>query len=285
MSAVEHIGGFARFALNDVGRDFVVGDLHGCLEDLEKAMAAVQFNTQVDRLFSVGDLVDRGPHSMELLELHESSDWFHAVRGNHDMITAWVAQQVIDRLYAEDDVRLGAEERMHIDTMDAQWIVEVVDQIREGKRHPKELTTLLSPASWPLAIEVETQDGPIALLHADPCASHWPEVVARLSTDRIDERDVDAVVWGRQGILKAWKKIGRNGKPNAGITMADIQIPGIHCLYSGHTPVDNPPFRVGNRAWIDSGAIFGCGEITLHRVHEPPMANRPAENPSQSLAS
>lgn len=69
--------------LNTKGRDFVVGDIHGAVSRVTRLMDHVKFQTETDRLISVGDLVDRGPNSLEALELLEN-DWFHAVMGNHE---------------------------------------------------------------------------------------------------------------------------------------------------------------------------------------------------------
>ncbi len=48
--------------LNQAGRDFVVGDVHGCFRTLECALLEIEFDPSRDRLFGVGDLVNRGPH-------------------------------------------------------------------------------------------------------------------------------------------------------------------------------------------------------------------------------
>ena len=74
---------FRRFARNAAGRDFVVGDIHGMFPALRQLLARVAFDEECDRLFSVGDLIDRGPHSREALEWF-AKPWFHAVRGNHE---------------------------------------------------------------------------------------------------------------------------------------------------------------------------------------------------------
>ena len=50
------------------GRDWVVGDVHGCFTTLREALLAIDFEHGRDRLFSVGDLIDRGPNSIEALE-------------------------------------------------------------------------------------------------------------------------------------------------------------------------------------------------------------------------
>ena len=52
---------------NPCGRDLVVGDVHGCFRTLDRALTELRFDTDSDRLFGVGDLVDRGPHSAEAL--------------------------------------------------------------------------------------------------------------------------------------------------------------------------------------------------------------------------
>ena len=56
-----------RFPLNARGREFAVGDIHGHFSRLDAALAAVRFAPDRDRWFSVGDLVDRGPESRDVL--------------------------------------------------------------------------------------------------------------------------------------------------------------------------------------------------------------------------
>jgi serine/threonine protein phosphatase 1 len=57
-----------RFVLNATGRDFAVGDIHGCFSALEAALRHVGFSPDSDRLFSVGDLVDRGSESDQVVD-------------------------------------------------------------------------------------------------------------------------------------------------------------------------------------------------------------------------
>ena len=70
---------------NTQGRDFIVGDLHGCLSQLHSLLTHVRFDPARDRLFSVGDLADRGPDSPGVLALMREP-WFYPVFGNHDMM-------------------------------------------------------------------------------------------------------------------------------------------------------------------------------------------------------
>src|ERR1700694_5103865 len=74
-----------HFTENKAGKDYCVGDIHGCFTLLQKKLDEIGFNETKDRLFSVGDLVDRGPESKECLDWL-SKPWFHAVRGNHEQM-------------------------------------------------------------------------------------------------------------------------------------------------------------------------------------------------------
>ena len=50
-----------HFTINKIGKDYVVGDIHGMFKALYKNLESMNFNFKTDRLFSVGDLCDRGP--------------------------------------------------------------------------------------------------------------------------------------------------------------------------------------------------------------------------------
>ena len=48
---------------------YLVGDLQGCCDPLERLLASVGFSASRDRLYVLGDLVNRGPCSLEVLRL------------------------------------------------------------------------------------------------------------------------------------------------------------------------------------------------------------------------
>jgi serine/threonine protein phosphatase 1 len=68
---------------NSLGNDYIVGDLHGMFDELLVLLDHIGFNSN-DRLFSVGDLVDRGPKSIELLREFRIRDNWYFVKGNHE---------------------------------------------------------------------------------------------------------------------------------------------------------------------------------------------------------
>ena len=65
-------------------RTIVVGDLHGCYDELEDLLEAVNFGDN-DRLICVGDLITKGPKSREVLERFMTEPRFSSVIGNHDL--------------------------------------------------------------------------------------------------------------------------------------------------------------------------------------------------------
>ncbi|HEV7474789.1 MAG TPA: metallophosphoesterase [Pyrinomonadaceae bacterium] len=66
------------------GRTIVVGDIHGCYDELEDMLAKLNFAAD-DRLISVGDLITKGPKSREVLDKFMTEPRFSAVIGNHDL--------------------------------------------------------------------------------------------------------------------------------------------------------------------------------------------------------
>ncbi|HZN54116.1 MAG TPA: metallophosphoesterase [Candidatus Polarisedimenticolaceae bacterium] len=82
---------------------WVVGDIHGCARELEDLLETIRFDAGRDELWSVGDLVNTGPDSLETLRIWRDAGG-RAVVGNHDIYALLVrsrrAPRRSDRLEA-----------------------------------------------------------------------------------------------------------------------------------------------------------------------------------------
>src|SRR5438128_1134687 len=135
-----------HFPLNEEGRDFAIGDLHGYYRVLDKVLEDVNFDKTKDRLFSVGDLVDRGPHSIEFSDYIFQS-WFHAVRGNH-------CQMVLQNHDNQYRVQNGGA-----------WFVNEWEDSR------REIRSLIG--QLPVAIDAQTKHCLVGIVHANVPGDNW----------------------------------------------------------------------------------------------------------------
>lgn len=166
-----------KFGANHEGRDFIIGDLHGMYDLLMKSLNGVNFNRVVDRCFSCGDLIDRGPDSEKCLTLIQEQ-WFHCVRGNHEDCLIEIARNPSSALMADWLLNGG---RWHLNVSCSQM-----------KRYADELDRL------PFIIEIVKTNGQrVAVCHAEYPLNIWdPERI------EADASLTHAVQWSRAKVQK-----------------------------------------------------------------------------------
>lgn len=207
---------YLQFPKNTEGIDYCVGDIHGCFSRLGEFLRAINFDSKVDRLFSVGDLCDRGPESDKVMEWLDKS-WFHPVSGNHE-------QLLID---ASDPYNSSAE--VCLFQNGGQWYFQ-----QPGDRQ-KEISFAFS--CLPIMIEVVVGDKLFGIVHSDVVGNDWNKTREELVYDEI--RTKNSVQWDRNRQNFEDKSI----------------VEGVDYLLVGHTPVEHATV-LGNVINLDSGAVF-----------------------------
>lgn len=213
-----------------MSRTFVCGDIHGAYDKLMAALERVGFDREKDKLYALGDLVDRGPKSYAVLKLLEEP-WFESIKGNHELMV---------------EANYLGEDRYEMHKMNGGGWFDNLDQTE--KDHCYALVKDL-----PIAVTLETPSGRrVGLVHAEIPGNDWDEFEEMLASESFAQAEAAGAtaLWGRTKI-KACQN--RGPKPPA--------IRNIDVVYMGHTPTDKP-FAHENMRWIDTGACFG-GELTL----------------------
>lgn len=217
-----------RFTRNTDGRDLFIGDIHGCFRKARAALNAVGFNPDSgDRLFSVGDLVDRGPESADVLAWLDQP-WFFPVQGNHeDMAICWG--------------RPGC-------TMDAGLYALNGGAWNIAHTHPERVVYSDALVALPLAIEVETAAGLVGIVHADCPFVSWQAFTGALESPELMHAQRKAV---REAAL--WSRARIEAEDPSGVA-------GVLAVVVGHTPQEAPRW-LGNVLYLDTAAWYRNGAL------------------------
>ena len=212
---------------NEVGRDFVVGDIHGHFELLELLLGEIAFNKECDRVISVGDLIDRGPESEKALDYWQQP-WFFAVRGNHEAMLLGAQSNYFSRVY-----------QLWMDN-GGEWAENASEALLN------EMANCIS--QLPYVISVETQLGVVGIAHADVPITSWAKLLQKLDKDKLRDKELEKLLWSRATFKQyLFNPINE-----------EYLIKGVRKLYLGHNIVSYPSLY-GNIMFIDTGAYrTGC---------------------------
>lgn len=170
-------------SLCDDQRVFIVGDLDGNLRQLENALERVNFDSTVDQLVSLGDVIDRGDDSVELLSYLKKLGAL-MVLGNHEHI-------MIESIIGSDEEAEGVWNKNG-----GQWHKLISDK------------SLISHCQWlleqPLSLVIDYRRHKIGLSHTLPTAWDWQN----LPTDK--SKVVAALLWDRE-LFKRGKGLVNHG--------------------------------------------------------------------------
>lgn len=217
---------------NTVGKDYIIGDIHGAFSDVTKELNSLGFDYSKDRLISVGDIIDRGAES-NLVTDWLKEPWFHPVLGNHELMCIdffrgfWSTGTYIHN---------GGE-----------WFINL------NKERQYEIVNALS--KLPLAITIECEDGTkVGVVHADCPGADWDSFTCLIeSTDfNLDCREAETAVWSRSRITMRRK----------------TKVKNVDWVVVGHTTVEEVK-KLGNVIFIDTAWYTpDVGKFTVLDVNE-----------------
>lgn len=264
MQAEEHPSEFSRrHVVGDIahavlevphnmhGRDFVVGDLHGAFDFLREALSRVRFDATRDRLFFVGDLVNRGQQSAEAGYWLEMPNVFSS-RGNHDQsfidLRALKRGELlnppkeIQRKHSPNDREYGA-------------LRDMIERWAQGT--PEHTLARIESAmrKLPLAIEIagrHPDDPPCVIIHSDiPGGLLWADFKQELNQLTTFATYFALFDRGRQS--SALSKMAEPLEPIAPDPVEDVdRVFCGHTTYIGYAE----DARLENIINLDTGAVF-----------------------------
>lgn len=212
-----------KFSKNEIGTDYVVGDIHGCFTALKRHLNSIGFDFSKDRLFSVGDLVDRGPES-ELAIDWIGCEWFHPVLGNHDdYVVRYKTVDLDNRAYNG-----------------GSWFQSLLDC---DKQAFSDAFSML-----PIVIQVDTGDGIIGIVHADPVVKEWSQIEGFAAKNWSNK---NSLMWSRNRV--------KNGDKST--------VSGVSAVVCGHTPMASIE-TLGNVVHIDTAGWHKNGFFSVVKLTE-----------------
>ncbi|MBJ9902058.1 metallophosphoesterase [Acinetobacter bereziniae] len=207
------------------GKLYAVGDIHGCYNLLMNRLNEIGFDFENDLLVAVGDLVDRGIQNHECVDLL-NEDWFTSVRGNHEDLCIWGAEN-------------NAAVKCHIDN-GGEWFYQA------NKHRQKHIIEEF--LKLPIVLEVNHNGKKYGFVHGHIEQNDWVEFKQSFDGGKSNFRDpAQLAMWGRE-------RLNSDNHQYAHVS-------GIDAVIMGHT-VTQKPCKRDNCYWIDTGAVH-WGTMTI----------------------
>jgi len=165
---------------NSHGRDFFVGDIHAKYALLMQALDNLKFDFSVDRLFSVGDVIDRGEAPFKCLRLAQNH-WFIPVIGNHELFLLQAENDNIYTLFSWYQNGGGWWEGLTV--------------------QEKQLAKRIVEKNFSLTLSVATLAGKVGVVHAQYPVTKWPINKSAVNSDIIYQ-----LVWSRDCVTNDYNK-------------------------------------------------------------------------------
>lgn len=260
---------------NKKGRDILIGDIHGRIETLDVVLEGL---TADDRLFFVGDLIDKGPKSKEVVlkmvaaSANPNGPKIYVTRGNHEQECMKAIKAITNIVLANPNhsniISLIKDERLtneHLTFLDipevgGSWIIDLIlKEIESNKISFEEGTMCASDDSEVGMIVDYINDLPI-ITHVK--AGNEVEAFHVVHADMpVSDDELQNIIAGKRKLTEVEIEYALNARPeyyvetiNNGRTAASIR------AFCGHTIVmpgcPYKPVRPDNTYNLDFGSFL-----------------------------
>lgn len=222
------IGDYLKIPMSKDKRHFVFGDIHGKYEALIELLKEFDYDEKTDMLYSVGDMIDRGPQSVECFKFftEQSNTW--AIFGNHEYMMTddewfqiWVSNGGI---YTDDSLREHGLDRTF-------------------------MTKTITKMPMVLDVGENDDDDSFRLIHAE-MPFFWDSDGLKINLSTMTREYLSQQLqWSRKTVTAM-----HTAMPEQVIEMAEgMTARNDRTVFSGHTFVKEV-LLVGNQYFIDTGA-------------------------------
>ena len=239
-------------------------------DSLEHALEALEFKSTRDRLFTVGDLIDRGPRSADALQWLESGRFAGSVRGNHEQMMTNTIVAGEAQLLREN----GPGDLWRHNGGDWWYAAEAP----KASERPKGGATWRLHERWlealrtmPYMTLIEYPSRRVGLVHSPGAADYWEHwdaiwkhteiVCATSACERraSDEQLQYDLLWKEPRVVSK-----RQDNPKL-----DGALGGIDLVITGHRPALWPTWSRQNVLCIDTGVHYQeLGHLTIAEIQD-----------------
>lgn len=162
---------------------YVMSDIHGHYDEFIEMMELIKFSNK-DKLFIIGDIIDRGPKSLQMIEYVRSHDNVIMLLGNHELM-----------MYDYFRQKSAMNRNVWYSNGGRVTHNDIIASVSEDKLDALEQELLGWSGKLPLILEVEIGDIRYVLCHADPFVERKDEMVwNRIYPDERIYRDPESNV-------------------------------------------------------------------------------------------
>ena len=166
---------------------YVIADVHGCQEKYLAMLKMIDFSAE-DTLFCIGDMIDRGPAGLKILQHMKKHSNIVPILGNHELI-GYRCMKILSQEMTEESVRQLAAERVELIS---EWInigggFTIRELVKLSMEEREEILNYLREF-WTM-LQVEVNGKKYILVHGG---------FEDFRPDKpLEEYDIESLVWAR----------------------------------------------------------------------------------------